>query len=53
MEEAVADINLMKTPPSRDCKREDKANGGRLHKWVEHITIVNAVLLSEATSDEM
>ena len=52
MKESVADINLPKTPTARHSQCKNQSNGGRLDNRTKRITIVNAKLLGETTSDQ-
>ena len=52
MKESVADINLSKTPSARHSQGKNYSNDGRLDNRTERITIVNAKLLGETTSNQ-
>jgi hypothetical protein len=47
MKEVITNINLPKTPATRDCKREHRANNDRFNHGAECVMIVNTMLLSE------
>jgi hypothetical protein len=52
MKECITDIYLSKTPSSRHSKRENQTNCGWLHDWAKSVTIIDTMLLSEATCNE-
>jgi hypothetical protein len=51
MKETIADINLPESPAMRNSKRENQTDNSRLHNRTKGITIVNALLLSEASGN--
>ena len=53
MKEDITDINLPKTPATRDNKSKNQSNCSRLDKWAERVAIVNAKLLGETTGDQL
>jgi hypothetical protein len=52
MKKCITDIYLSKTPSSRHSKRENQTNCGWLHDWAKGVTIINTMLLSEATGNK-
>jgi hypothetical protein len=47
MEEGILHIELLNRPVMGDSSGEHRAHGGRFHKWVESLIVVNSGALSE------